>query len=69
MANSRRGEMSADELQSLGVLTDVTSAMKLLGFSRRYVCELCNNGSVKAVKIGHVWRINTKSLLDFAGLL
>ena len=69
MANSKRGTMTADEAHALGALTDVTSAMKLLGFFFFFVCELCNTGAVKAVKIGHVWRINTASLLEFAGLL
>lgn len=68
MGKTERNTMTAAELENLGALTDVTTAMRVFGFSRRYVCELCKSGAFKAVKIGNVWRINTRSMLDYAGL-
>lgn len=60
--------LTEEQIKELPALIDTTTGMKILGCSRRYFCELCQRGKIKAVKLGKAWRINTDSLLAFAGL-
>ena len=60
--------ITIEQAKELPALLDTTTGMKLLGVSRRYYCQLCKDGKIKAVKIGRAWRANTASLLEFAGL-
>lgn len=66
-AKARR-RLTQTEIENLPALCDATDAMALTGFSRRYVCKLCNDGAFIATKLGKAWKINTRSLLAYAGL-
>lgn len=43
-------------------------AAEILNCSTRTIPRLCENGTLKAVKVGYEWRINRDALLKFAGL-
>ena len=59
--------VSASNLE-LPPLTDTETARRLLGVTEQYVRRLCRNGAFRCVKVGKSWRINSKSLLEYAGL-
>ena len=60
--------LTADEIAHLGALSDIPTGCRLLGVEPQYMRSLCSTGKVKAVKLGKSWRVNTDSLLEFAGL-
>lgn len=46
-----------------------TEAISALGVgSERHVRNLCEDGTLKAVKSGRSWRVNTRAALDYFGL-
>lgn len=59
---------STEQIGRMGALTDVNGVAGVLGCSRRQALYLCSRGVVKAVKTGNRWRVNTRSLLEYAGL-
>lgn len=56
------------DLKSLPLLLPIETAKGIPGVSDRYIRKLCEDGTVKAVKMGRVWRVNRDSLLEFCGL-
>lgn len=61
--------LTRDEVAQLGAITDVHAICGLLGVSECYARLLCATGKIKAVKLGKAWRVNTSSLLEYAGLI
>lgn len=58
----------AEDLKTLPLLLPIETARQIPGLSDRGMRMLCENGKVKAVKMGRVWRVNRDSLLEFCGL-
>ena len=67
-ATKVRHRLNQSEIEKLPALCDASDAMALTGFSRRYICKLCAEGAFIATKLGKAWKINTRSLLAYAGL-
>lgn len=57
-----------DSGQPLPALLSILQAAELAGVSGRTITRLCDNGTIKAVKVGNLWRINRDALLVFLGL-
>lgn len=55
-------------LRALPLLLDIETARQMPNVSGRYMRTLCEEGKVKAVKMGKVWRVNRDSLIAFCGL-
>ena len=49
-------------------LISIKEAARMLNVSTRTVNWLCLEGRVKAVRVGHQWRINRRALREYAGL-
>ena len=58
----------ATDLKTLPLLLDIETAKRIPGCSDRYIRKLCEDGTIRAVKMGRVWRVNRDSLLEFCGL-
>ena len=67
-ATKERKRLTQDDVAQLPALIDMTTTMALLGVSRRYACVLAREGKFIATKVGRDWRVNTRSLLAYAGL-
>ena len=63
-----RRRLTQADVAQLPALIDMSTTMALLGVSRRYACVLAREGKFIAIKVGRDWRINTRSLLEYAGL-
>lgn len=50
------------------VKNDTTQVANFLGCSSRMVAKLCENGDLRAFKVGNRWRITGEAVLEFAGL-
>ena len=60
--------MNMQQIRELGALSNIRTCSKVLGCSERYVRHLCETGRIKAIKLGAHWRVNTASLLAYAGI-
>lgn len=56
------------DLKSLPLLLNIEVASSIPQISDRQMRKWCEDGTVKAVKMGRVWRVNRDSLLEFCGL-
>lgn len=56
------------DLKSLPVLLNIETASGIPQISDRQMRKWCEDGTIKAVKMGRVWRVNRDSLLEFCGL-
>lgn len=56
------------DLKSLPLLLNIETASSIPQISDRQMRKWCEDGTVKAVKMGRVWRVNRDSLLAFCGL-
>lgn len=63
-----RRRLTQADVAQLPALIDMSTTMALLGVSRRYACVLAREGKFIAIKIGKAWKVNTRSLLEYAGL-
>lgn len=61
--------LTPEEISRLGALTETETICNVLGVSERYARQLLRDGAIKGVKLGRFWRVNTASLLEFAGLV
>lgn len=43
----------------------VTEVHKLFGLSRGFILALINNGTLKAIKVGTIWRIKASDLDEY----
>lgn len=43
-------------------------AAQLVAGSTRKITDMCKRGEIKAVKLGHDWRINTAAFLEQFGI-
>ena len=59
---------SPEKVEAMGAVTNIAGVVGVLGCSGTYARRLCEQGKLKAVKLGSHWRVNTKSLLEYAGL-
>ncbi len=59
---------SVGDLKSLPVLLNIETASGIPQISDRQMRKWCEDGTIKAVKMGRVWRVNRDSLLEFCGL-
>lgn len=55
------------QLESLPPIIDAKQAAEVLHCSPRSVQRLCNEGKLVSCRIGRRYRVNTASLLRFAG--
>lgn len=63
------GSDALTERERYAALMDVKQvAGEILHVSERTVTRMCASGELKAVKVGHQWRINRDALLEYAGL-
>lgn len=53
----------------LGLLIDANQAASIASVSPKFIRDRCQDGTIKAVKIGRVWRINRDAFLLQFGLL
>ena len=56
------------DLKSLPVLLNIETASNIPHISDRQMRKWCEDGTIKAVKMGRVWRVNRDSLREFCGL-
>lgn len=59
---------SMGDLKSLPLLLNIEAASNIPQISDRQMRKWCEDGTIKAVKMGRVWRVNRDSLLEFCGL-
>jgi excisionase family DNA binding protein len=57
------------DLESLPPLIEPKKAEALGMGSRRNICRMCEAGTIKAVRVGQRWRINTEAALRQFGLI
>lgn len=50
---------------SVPIVVDLAYVSSLLGVSNEYARRLVNNGTIKAFKVGKLWRINKTDLKNF----
>lgn len=51
-----------------GPLMGTKEAALIIGCSQKHVCELCERGEVKAVRLGRCWHVNRAALVEQLGL-
>lgn len=56
------------DLKSLPLLLPIETARHIPQVSDRYMRKLCEDGTIRATKVGRTWRVNRDSLLAFCGL-
>lgn len=49
-------------------MIDTKTAARMLGVTRRMVQRLADSGDITAVRVGNVWRINTRRFLQKYGI-
>ena len=52
----------------LALLIDANQAARIASTSAKFIRDRCKDGTIKAVKIGRVWRINRDEFLKQFGL-
>lgn len=57
-----------EQLRDLPALLSPEQSGNICGVSARTITNLCNNGTLKACRIGRLWRVNRDALLEYAGL-
>lgn len=62
------GAPTADPRQ-LPLLLNVKQAAELLNVSDKHVRDLCAAGKIKAVLVGHAWRVGRDALLEQFGIV
>ena len=55
-------------LDELPPVTTVTEAATIARVCPKYMRELLRGGTVKGVKVGTVWKVNTADLLRYLGI-
>lgn len=55
-------------LEGLPPLIRLSEAAEVLGVCIATARKLCEDGTLKSVRVGRSWRVNSASLLEFAGL-
>lgn len=53
----------------LALLIDANQAARIASTSAKCIRDRCKDGTIKAVKVGRVWRINRDEFLKQLGLL
>lgn len=65
----RRGAAGASEMpEGLPLMIDATQAATIISTTPKFVRDRCQDGTIKAVKCGRVWRINRDAFLQQFGL-
>ena len=54
---------------NLNVLIDAKQAANIAGTSAKFIRDRCADGTIRATKIGRVWRINRDAFLQQFGLI
>ena len=52
----------------LPMMLDANQSARLISTSPKFIRDQCNEGKIKAVKCGRVWRINRDAFLEQFGL-
>ncbi len=60
--------LSADPTKPPALLITPAEAAAIMRVSDRTVTRMCNDGTLKAVKVREQWRINREALLTTCGL-
>ena len=53
----------------LPLMLDAEQAASLISTSAKFIRDRCQDGTIKAVKCGRVWRINRDAFLEQFGLI
>lgn len=56
------------DFSKLPVMLSTEQAAQVLNVGTRTVGRMCAQGTLKAVKVMSLWRINRDALLEFAGI-
>lgn len=54
--------------EALPELLDAKQAAQIAGVTPRSISKLCTQGTIKAVKVLSVWRINRDAFYEYLGL-
>ncbi len=66
MQNEEYHELIEERKQEqLPVVLTAAEAMDVLGVGKNTMYRLLNTGAIKAVRVGHCWRIHLEALSDF----
>ena len=65
----RRAGLTEVNREELPVFLDANQAAAVISASPKFVRDRCNDGTIKAVKCGRMWRINLDALLELFGLI
>lgn len=55
--------------EELPVFLDANQAAEIISVSPKFIRDRCQDGTIKAVKCGRVWRINRDAFLEQFGLV
>ena len=55
--------------KGLPIMIDASQAAAIISTTPKFVRDRCNDGTIKAVKCGRVWRINRDAFLEQFGLM
>ena len=65
----RRAGLREVRREELPVFLDANQAASIVSASPKFIRDRCNDGTIKAVKCGRMWRINRDALLEQFGLM
>ena len=61
--------LSMEEIVALPAVVKVSVAARVADMSGREMRKLLGYGTIKGFKVGSHWRVNTRSLLEYCGLV
>lgn len=68
MAGKNRQTLTIEDARRLPALCGVADAAALTGYSTHYIADCCSRGTIRGVKFGRRWCIDTAALLAQFGL-